>query len=176
MKSWRISKISKHTVINNIKISGMPPLSERENSESTAGLCLILFHAIGVKYINPGHDITHRVPAHRASNRPNAIICKFVRRLIAKDKVMAARKEVTNLQADQLGFTSQVSTIYQPIWPFNTTYTVLTNWGKEVPRSKQLQILLGEGWLVYLRKTDSSEIMKCNTQEDLKALEEKYSE
>ena len=99
----------------NIKISGMPPLSERENSESTAGLCLILFHAIGVKYINPGHDITHRVPAHRASNRPNAIICKFVRRLIAKDKVMAARKEVTNLQADQLGFTSQVSTIYQPI-------------------------------------------------------------
>ena len=63
----------------NIKISGMPPLPERENSESTAGLCLQLFHAIGVKDINSGHDIAHRVPARRASNRPNAIICKFVR-------------------------------------------------------------------------------------------------
>ena len=41
-------------------------------------------------------------PATTSRNRPNAIVCKFVRRL-AKDQVMAARKKVGGLKAEELG-------------------------------------------------------------------------
>ena len=48
-------------------------------------------------------DITRRVPSRTASNRPNAVICKFVRR-IAKEKVMAKRNEASNIAAADLDF------------------------------------------------------------------------
>ena len=47
-------------------------------------------------------DIAHQVPTRRVSSRPNAIICKFVCRLV-KNKVMEGRKEVSKLQAVQFG-------------------------------------------------------------------------
>ena len=76
---------------NNLKIVGVPVPAERETAEQTALLCLRLFSALGVEDISIlDIDTAHRVPARRASNKPNAIICKFTRRL-AKDKVMDAR-------------------------------------------------------------------------------------
>ena len=76
----------------NIKIFGLPTFAERENSESTAKLCIQLFHSMGVKDVSMQDiDIAHRVPARKASSRPNPIICKFVRRQV-KERVMAARK------------------------------------------------------------------------------------
>jgi prefoldin subunit 5 len=90
----------------NVKIVGMPLKAEKKSPETTANLCLQLFSALGVKYVSlQDIDIAHRVPARQASSRPNAIICKFVRRL-AKNKVMETRKEVSKLQAVQLGFSS----------------------------------------------------------------------
>ena len=50
-------------------------------------------------------DIVRGVPSRVASNRPNAIICKFVCRL-AKDNVMASRRDVNVLSAVDLGFNS----------------------------------------------------------------------
>ena len=44
-----------------------------------------------------------RIPSRSASNRPNAIVCKFTRGL-AKGKVMATRRRLENLEASQLGF------------------------------------------------------------------------
>ena len=41
-------------------------------------------------------DIAHRVPARKASSRPNPIIGKFVRRQV-NERVMAARKEVSKV-------------------------------------------------------------------------------
>ncbi|CAB4024239.1 Hypothetical predicted protein [Paramuricea clavata] len=82
--------------------------AERESPETMANLCLQLFAALGVKDISlQDIDIAHRMPARRASSHPNSIICKFVRRL-AKNKVMEARKEVSKLQAVQLGFSSGI--------------------------------------------------------------------
>lgn len=50
-------------------------------------------------------DIAHRVPAKSAqSNRPNPIICKFVRPL-AKEKVMSARRATSNVVAADLDLT-----------------------------------------------------------------------
>ena len=73
-------------------------------------MCLRLFSALGVKDISIlDIDTAHRVPSRRASNKPNAIICKFTRRLfLAKDKVMAARRKVSLLQDKDLGFEENV--------------------------------------------------------------------
>ena len=63
----------------NIKIVGMPMVAEREHPEQTANLCLQLFSALGVKGVSiQDIDTAHRVPSMKPSNRPNAIVCKFV--------------------------------------------------------------------------------------------------
>ena len=99
----------------NMKIVGVPEASEKESAETTANLCLKLFHALGVKDISMQDiDIAHRVssrrdtncPKARDTNRPKAIICKFVRRM-AKEKVMSARNEVKKIQPSQLGLSRQ---------------------------------------------------------------------
>ena len=85
---------------------GVPTVAERETSQQTADLCLKLFAALGVDQVSLNDiDTAHRVPSRLASNRPN--ICKFERRL-AREKVMAARREVSNLNADDLGFSGEV--------------------------------------------------------------------
>ena len=87
----------------------MPSAEERESSESSANLCLRLFSDLEMKDISiQDIDIAHRVSARQTSNRPNAIICRFTRRL-AKDKVMAARRNAVNLQASDLGLPSHTS-------------------------------------------------------------------
>ena len=72
----------------------MPKVAERENPEQTANLCLQLFSALGVMGVSiQDIDTAHRVPSMKPSSRPNAIVCKFVRRL-AKDQAMAAGREL----------------------------------------------------------------------------------
>ena len=86
----------------NIKIVGVSAVAERETAQQTADLCIKLFTALGVEDVSISDiDTAHRVPSHLASSRPKAIICKFVHRL-AKDKVMAARRAVGNLNAEKL--------------------------------------------------------------------------
>ncbi|CAB4032092.1 Hypothetical predicted protein, partial [Paramuricea clavata] len=88
----------------NIKIVGVPAVAERETAQQTADLRIKLFTALGVEDVSISDiDTAHRVPSRLASSRPKAIICKFVRRL-AKDKVMAARRAVGKLNAEQLHF------------------------------------------------------------------------
>ena len=60
----------------NVKITGLPLLAERESSV----FFLQLLRQMGIKEISINDiDIAHRVPARKPSNRPNAVICKFVR-------------------------------------------------------------------------------------------------
>ena len=88
----------------NVKIVGMPATTQNETSDQTVALCLRLFEALGVEDVSLNDiDIAHWIPSRSASNRPNAIVCKFTRRL-AKGKVMAARRRLENLEASQLGF------------------------------------------------------------------------
>ena len=73
----------------NIKIHGVPMTTENESSEQTTNLCLKLFAAIGVGDCTiQDIDIAHRLPARNPSNRPNAIVCKFTRRIV-KERIMA---------------------------------------------------------------------------------------
>ena len=74
----------------NLKIVGVPSVAERESPQQTANICLKLFAALGVGNVSLRDiDMVHRVPSRVSSNRPNAIICKFVHRL-AKDNVITS--------------------------------------------------------------------------------------
>ena len=82
----------------------MLTVAERESPQQTANICLKLFAALGVENVCLNDiDLVHRVPSRVASNRSNAIICKFVRRL-AKENVMANRGNVNGLSPVDLGF------------------------------------------------------------------------
>ena len=88
-----IETMQQYSYRYNAKIVGYPQASEVESLEDTAHLCLKLFTSMGLNDISfEDIDTTHRVPirVHSASNKPQSIICKFVRRLV-KDKVMAVR-------------------------------------------------------------------------------------
>ena len=87
---------------------GVPTVAERETARQTADLCMKLFAALRVEGVSLNDiDTAHRVSSRVAFNRPNAITCKFVRRLTRK-KVMAAKRRVSNLNADDLGFSGEL--------------------------------------------------------------------
>ena len=87
----------------------VPTVAERETTQQTADLCMKLFAALRVEGVLLNDiDTAHRVPSRVASNRPNAIMCKFVRRL-TREKVTAARRRVSNLNTDDLGFNGAVA-------------------------------------------------------------------
>ena len=101
--SEAVDQMEEYSYQFNIKIVGMPQ-HVSQSTEVTSKLCLDLFKAIGVEDVSlQDIDIAHRIPARRQTDRPSAIVCKFVRRL-AKQKVMAARSRVCNVQASQFGF------------------------------------------------------------------------
>jgi hypothetical protein len=113
-------QIEDYSYQNNIKITGMPQQNQNESAEETTSMCLKLFTAIGADVSINDVDIAHRVPAGRQSNRSNAIICKFIRRL-AKEKVIAARKQTSNVQPEKLHLQSATKLdslqIYQHLTP-----------------------------------------------------------
>lgn len=94
---------------NNLKIVGVLVPAERETAEQTALLCLhLIYSALRVKDISIlDIDTAHHVPARRASNKLNAIVCQFTW-CLEKDKVMDARHRVSSLQAKDLGFEQDV--------------------------------------------------------------------
>ena len=105
----------------NIKITEMPLLGEQESSEQTSNLCLRLFRALRITDVSIlDIDVALSVPTHRPSNKPNAVICKFTRRL-AKEQVMTVHRGVGDVQASQLGFKSHVTlsdlSIYDHLTP-----------------------------------------------------------
>lgn len=86
----------------NVKIVSIPQVSETASPEDTVSICLKLFSCIGADITIQDIDIAHRVPAKSSqSDRPNPIICKFVRRL-AKEKVMTARINANSIVAADL--------------------------------------------------------------------------
>ena len=153
----------------NIKITGVPQVSDTEASEETANICLRIFSGIGVGILISGIDIAHRVQTKNSNrgHRLQPIICKFVRRM-TRDKVMAARNNTNQLSADDLGLPSSTEigrvTIFCYLTPrlhellylaktHQTSYNYKYCWAKEST--------------IFLHKTDGSRVIKLVTKEDL---------
>ena len=164
----------------NMKIVGVPEASEKESAETTANLCLKLFHALGVKDISMQDiDIAHRVssrrdtnrPKARDTNRPKAIICKFVRRM-AKEKVMSARNEVKKIQPSQLGLQTELISrlgLYDHLSPRLQT---LFYEAKKYKIANEYKFCWTKNGAVFLRESDTSHIKRLNKLQDLITLQE----
>ena len=112
-------------------------------------------------------DTALRVPSRVASNRPNANICKFVRRL-AREKVMAARRGVSNLNAEDLGFSDAVDVSHINLYDHLTPrLQELLFDSKKLKDANCCKYCWAQNGFVYLRKFDISTTVKLSSLEDL---------
>ena len=148
----------------NIKIVGVPTVAERETSQQTADLCMTLFAALEREEVSLSDvDTPHRVPSRVACNRPNAISCKFVRRL-AREKVMAARRGVSNLNAEDLGFIRAVDVSHINLYDHLTPrLQELLFESRKFKDANSYKYRWANNGLVYLRKTDTSRTIKLSS-------------
>ena len=165
-----IEEMQDYSYQYNIKIFQLACLLSR--SERTQSRRLNYVYSMGVKDVSMQDiDIAHRVPARKASSRPNPIICKFVRRQV-KGSVMAARKEVSKVTPSQLGYGVEVSLsrlgIYDHLSPLNQA--LLTE-AKKVQQAKGFKFCWAKQGSIFLRMTDTSRIHKLNTFQDLQSLQ-----
>ena len=104
-----IDSMCEYSYQYNVKIVGLPELSEQESYSQTSDLCVKLFSDMGADVSLHDIDIAHRVPQRNATARaPKPIICKFVRRL-SKEAVMARRNDACKADPSSLGYGEGVS-------------------------------------------------------------------
>ena len=100
--STSIDEAQQYSYSYNVKLMGIPHLKPRESAQETSELCLKVFQQMGVRLTLQDIHIAHRVPTRKTTDKPKPIICKFTRRL-AREQVMAARKEIKKLNPNSLG-------------------------------------------------------------------------
>ena len=128
--------------------------------------------ALGIKDVSiQDIDMADRLSARKPSKQPNPINCKFTRRL-AKVKVMAVRREVSNLQATQLGFESQVILNSLNILDHLTPrLQELLRESKKFKEANNFNCCRVRKGMIFLRKSEASEVIKLNKIEHLTALQ-----
>ena len=151
----------------NVKIIGMPVASADESVEETTGLCLRLFQLIEAKDISIlDIDIARRVRLRVSSNRPNPIICRFVR--LARNRVIACRKCVSNVMSDQLGFDSSIPVEGLPFFEhLSLRQQSLFNEAKTFKVAHKFKFCWAKGGAVFLHKSEESRVIKIKKEEDL---------
>ena len=106
-------------------------------------------------------DTAHRVPSMKPSNRPCAIICKFLRRL-AKDQVMAYRKKVGDIKAEDLGFAAGIDVKHLNIYDHLTPrLQTLFHEAKKTKEAYRYKFCRAKNGLVHLRRSKESAVYKC---------------
>ncbi|KAK2549045.1 hypothetical protein P5673_030674 [Acropora cervicornis] len=142
----------------NVKIIGIPVASANESVEETTDISILDI------------DIAHRVRSRVSSNRPNPIICRFVRRL-ARNRVIACRKSVSNVTSNQLGFDSSISleglAVFEHLSPRQQSFF---NEAKTFKVAHKFKFCWAKGGAVFLRKGDESHVIKIKKEEDLLSL------
>ena len=87
----------------NVKIIGVQDLGPTESAEDTSNLCLKIFDTLGAHVTLSDIDIAYRVALRDASRPgPKPIVSKFTRRL-ARNRVMAVRKQDCKISAEIIG-------------------------------------------------------------------------
>ena len=120
--------------------------------------------------------IAHRVSSRRPSSYPNAIVCKFVRRL-AKEKIMAARKKLSNVKLDQLGIEMSFPPsfrvcVFEHLTPHAQT---LLSEAKKFQACQRFKFCWARNNKICLRRTENSGIIRLKTLQDLTNLIKKVA-
>ena len=115
-------------------------------------------------------SVLKRKPSPIASNRPNAIICKFVRRL-TREEVMTARRRVSCLNADDWGYNGAVDVSHVNLFNHLTPRMQgLLFESKKFKDENNYKYCWAKNGFVYLRKTDTSTAVKLSSLEDLQGV------
>ena len=178
----RVSQISKavdelqlYSFQYNLKIVGVPLSEVYEKAGDTVKKCLDIFSGIGASVKEFDIDTAHRVPTRRQNSRGGAtgssqpIICTFTRR-IAKEAVMAKRKETGRLQPEIFGLPEDSEFrigIYTHLTP---RLQDLLHAAKSFQQSHDFKYCWAKDSMILLRKSDQSRVYKLRHLEDLEAL------
>ena len=120
-------------------------------------------------------DIAHRVtPPHATEGRPKPIVCKFTRRL-AREQVLALRKEVTNIIPSSISLREQDSMESAGI--FDHLSPRLRNSLSEARKFKErfnYAYCWAKNSTIWLRKNEGSRPIAMKTVRDLKNLKSRH--
>ena len=166
-----IDSMCEYSYQYNVKIVGMPELSEQESYSQTSGLCVKLFSEMGVDISLHDIDIAHRVPQRNTTARsPKPIVCKFVRRL-SKEAVMARRNDACKADPSSLGFGEGISLSSVRLFDHLTPKMqhVFTE-AKKFKEQHNYQFCWSKNSCVYLRRDGSSRALKIRDVADLTRL------
>ena len=98
-----VNEMQDYSYTFNIKILGVPELKVNEDASETSKLSVNLFSRMGANISINDIDFAHRVSFRDSSrSEPKLIICKSVRRL-ARNNVMAVRREASSVAAQDVG-------------------------------------------------------------------------
>ena len=165
----------------NLKIVGVPLVNENESAEDMANLCLKLFSALGNDISVYDIDIAHRVPQRNAAidngrrRQPNAIVCKFTRRM-AQDKVLASRRNTSQLTPEALRFSPTAEINRIRIYSHLTLrLQELLYAAKAHQNMHSYKWSWSKGIAIFLRKTDTSTAIRLESLGDLCKLREHES-
>ena len=102
-----VDEMASYSYSFNVKVLGLPEISENENAQETSELCTRLFASLGADVYLRDIDIAHRVPARNSSRGgPKPVVCKFTRRL-ARAAVLSKRKDVSKIKPTDIGLAEE---------------------------------------------------------------------
>ena len=169
--SSSLDQVLEYSYSYNIKLVGVPELKQRESADETLQLCMRIFSSIGAEIHPYDFDIAHRVPFRNASDgRPKPIICKFTRS-IARDRVMASRREVTRINPADIGLQENSSleraAIYDHLFP--RLQSLLSD-AKKIKERYRFSFCWAKNSTIWLRTNESSRPVAIKNSSDLSTL------
>ena len=154
-----------------IKLVGVPEVKQRESAGDTLELCMRIFNKIGAEIHPYDLDIAHRVPSRNTSDgRPKPIICKLTRR-IARESVMAARREVNRIVPADIGLRESSSLEHAAIYDhLSPRLQSLLSDAKKIKERFLFSFCWAKNSTIWLRKNETSRPLAFKNSTDLSSL------
>ena len=160
------NKMQEYSYSFNVKLLGVPQLSENENAVQTSNLCVKIFNKMGANVLINDLDIAHMVSTRSATSKgPKPIVCKFTRRL-------ALRKEACKINPEEIGLPQaeemtkvrlvdhlipHLPLLYADAKDFKSRYNFEFCWAKIAT--------------IFLRRSTNDRALKIRSSSDLTKLE-----
>ena len=154
-----------------IKLVGVPEVKQRESAGDTLELCMRIFNKSGAEIHPYDLDIAHRVPSRNTSDgRPKPIICKFTWR-IARESVMAARREVNSIVPADVGLRESSSLEHAAIYDhLSPRLQSLLSDAKKIKERFLFSFCWAKNSTTWLRKNENSRPIAIKNSTDLSSL------
>ena len=166
-----IDEVQQYSYQYNIKLMGIPEIKANESATETSVLCERIFKAMGVQVSLMDIDIAHRVATRNPNSRqPKPIICKFVRRL-AREQVMAKRRDVRRIDPASIGLRQDSSLMDAGIFDHLTPrlQQLLVD-AKKFKIENDYKFCWTKNSVIYLRRYEDSQPIRIKQRSDLERL------